>query len=56
MTEQLVTAENFQVFVEAYEACKEETFEFQGQTVLRAYAKYVIEYMLSSLAAGRADV
>lgn len=56
MTEQLVTVENFESFVEAYEACKSETFEFQGQTVLKAYAKYVIEYMLSRLADGRAGV
>lgn len=45
-----VTLENQAAFRKAYAAAVKsgaETFEFEGHTVLTAYAKYVIEYMES---------
>lgn len=43
-----VTQENFESFNNLYEKAvreKKESFEFEGQEILTAYAKYVIEFL-----------
>jgi hypothetical protein len=44
-TSPTVTPENLDGFKAAYEACKGESFFWQGQEILKAYAKWVIYYL-----------
>ena len=38
-------AQTLKRFKKAYEACTDETFEFEGNAYVKDYAKYVIEYL-----------
>ena len=39
-----ITAQNIKAFEKAYNECKTDVFDFEGQTILKSYAKYVLEY------------
>lgn len=39
-----IDEKNIEAFRAAYKACDGETFMFEGQEILKQYAKYAIEY------------
>tara|TARA_Y100000593_G_scaffold92752_2_gene185362 strand:- start:16 stop:225 length:210 start_codon:yes stop_codon:yes gene_type:complete len=43
-----ITLENLDAFRAAYESCKGEVFIFEGQEVLKAYAKYLLMFFDAS--------
>jgi hypothetical protein len=44
MSQRGIDKGNIEAFRTAYEACEGETFMFEGQEILKQYAKYAIEY------------
>lgn len=44
MSQRGIDKNNIEAFRTAYKACDGETFMFEGQEILKQYAKYAIEY------------
>lgn len=44
MAEVKITPQNIKAFEKAYNECKTDIFDFEGQPVLKSYAKYVLQY------------